>query len=101
MPLDKLHREIHVGDYIAYGHLLSRSAGIRIGKVLAIKPRKSRRGSTKEENFTITVIGIDDDWHLPKLCSTTGNLLYPDRIVVIDKSSLSDEYVTLLDSYDK
>ena len=37
VPYDKTGTEIKEGDFIVYGHALGRCAGLRIGKVLAIK----------------------------------------------------------------
>lgn len=35
-PEDKLGNTLQVGDYIVYGHLLSRSAALRVGQILKI-----------------------------------------------------------------
>jgi hypothetical protein len=102
IPFDKTNREIHVGDYIIYGHALGRSSSLRIGKVLAIKMRKKDWYSTVEDSFSITVIGVNDDpdykdyQNKPELCSTCGHLLFPNRTLVIDKSQIPKNYIELL-----
>jgi hypothetical protein len=105
-PFDKTNREIHVGDFIVYGHALGRCAGLRIGKVLKIKEKESCWGDKILKGFSITVIGIDDDWadspymhSEPKLCSHVGHLLYPNRIIVVDRRNVPQNYLSLLDSY--
>jgi hypothetical protein len=108
-PFDKTNKEIHVNDYIVYGHALGRCAGLRIGKVLKIKEKESRWGQETIKSFSITVIGVDDDWvnyspytnSEPKLCSHVGHLLYPNRIIVLDKSNVPEKYIELLESYVK
>lgn len=94
MILDKLGNEIRIGDYIAYGHALGRCAGLRIGRVLDIKPRKDWRD---EEGVSITVRGIDDDWSKKELCKKNGTLLYPDRVIVLRPNMLDSERRDLLD----
>ena len=96
--LDKIGQEIKVGSYIAYGHLLSRSAGLRIGKVLALTNKEDsyRRGTY---HLDIVVIGVDDDWiypgHGPKLNERKGFLQYPNRIIVLNESMVPESYKNL------
>lgn len=89
---DKLGREIKVGDFIVYGTLDGRSAALRIGKVLEIK-----------DDNRITTIGIDDKrvWnnYPARLNSKVGYLQYSERIVVLDKKMVSEEYIKMLNSY--
>lgn len=84
---DKLGQEIKIGSIIAYGHALDRCAGIRIGKVLALK-----------EKDRITVMGIDDDWSFqePKLCERKGTLQFPERIIVLKDNQVPQQYKSLL-----
>jgi hypothetical protein len=92
---DKLGREIKPGDYIVYGHLLGRCAGLKVGKVVVIKPvPKDQFGESR-----ITVMGVDDGWgdRKPRLDSKKGTLQFPDRILVVEKSSLPKKYLDLLD----
>ncbi len=103
---DKLGCLIRPGDWIAYGHLLSRSAGLRIGKVVSIQHAKPGYVSpyAKEPpklDVHITVQGIEDcyGWRNdpPKLCSRKGTLLFPDRTIVLDSKMLPAKYRELLD----
>lgn len=95
--LDRTGRPINVGDYIVYGHALGRCAGLQFGKVLAIKFRQARY---HDPNVAITVIGVDEDFgHKPKLNRSTGALLFPSRIVVLDRDRLPAEIADMLDGY--
>lgn len=91
---DKAGRQINVGDYIAYGHALGRCAGLRIGKVLAIKYQEKEVGCGQYKelrpDWRITVIGVSDDWdhNAPELCSRKGTLMFPNRIIVLDSIPL-------------
>lgn len=88
-----------VGSYIAYGHALGRCAGLRFGKVLAIREKEQRHPS--DPGVSIRVIGVSDDWDSepPKLCSRAGTLMYPNRILVLKASAIPDTHRQLLDSY--
>lgn len=94
--LDKLGKEIFVGSFIAYGHNLDRSAGIRVGKVLKIEETTY----IGRPLIKIFVRGINDDWnhHTPKLTKHNGVLNYPSRIIVIGKYDLPEEYRKLLET---
>lgn len=90
--LDKIGKEITVGSYIAYGHSIGNSSGLRIGKVLSTAKR--------DRGCDIVVIGIDDDhkvFYPIKLNSRPGYLQYPERIIVIPESLLSEEYKKLFE----
>lgn len=93
-PPDRLGVEVSPGCFIAYGHALGRCAGLRIGKVLAVKPADPYSYS----KWRITVRGVDDDWsHVPpKLCSRNGTLQFPERMVVLNGDNLPDIYLKLL-----
>jgi len=92
MTCDRLGREITVGCFIAYGHLLNRSAGIRLGRVEAVNEKPKGKS-------TITVLGINQDRDRvnkqPKLLEKRSTLLFPDRTIVLD--TLPQE---LLDLYE-
>lgn len=99
-PTDKLGRVIHAGDIIAYGHAFGRCAGLRIGKVLAIKMVGSKPWEYKKEpQAHFTVRGVDDDWpeRGPELCAKNGTLMYADRIIVLDRAQVPAAYLELLD----
>lgn len=109
--LDRLNQEIKVGSIIAYGHALGRCAGLRIGKVLKLKQTEigKKRGWSREKHqwietneleysYAITVMGVDDDWDFdePKLCVRKGTLQFPERIVVLNQSTVPEKYLNLL-----
>jgi hypothetical protein len=107
-PLDKIGQPIVVGSYIAYGHALGRSAGIRIGRVLVIKHSteplfKDGSGRIKDV-WRITVIGLDDDWSWchrePKLCERKGTLQFPERMIVLAPELVPAKFRVLLDGYE-
>lgn len=89
---DKLGAPITVGSIIAYGHALGRCAGVRIGKVLAVKQiqledwQHSRNDYKSKVEWRITVLGVDDDWNHREveLCKKKGTLMFPNRIIVLD-----------------
>lgn len=99
IPKDRLGRGIVVGSYIAYGHALGRCAGLRIGKVTAIKnaPPEAARWPN-DTDWRITVMGVDDDWNhrARELCKRKGTLMFPDRTVIIEYDKLPRVYQDLL-----
>lgn len=99
--LDKSGQEICPGDFIVYGHNIDRSAALRFGKVIAVKPREGRWA--REENaVTVTVIGVEDDSWIhpePRLCRRKGSLLYPNRILCVSKELVPEPQRTLLENY--
>jgi hypothetical protein len=96
---DKLGVPITPGVFIAYGHALGRCAGLRIGKVLAVKEREKTYGN--DNGVSITVWGVDDEWEglydSVSLCKSKGTLMFPSRIVVIPRKGIPKEYLALLD----
>lgn len=94
---DKTGHPINVGDFLAYGHALGRSAGLRFGKVLDIKPRTARYNG--DPGVAITVIGVDEGWRGPSLCSRVGTLQYPDRTIVLEPERMPAELKGLLDAF--
>jgi hypothetical protein len=90
MPVDKIGQEIAVGAYIVYGHALGRSAGLRLGKVLAIN-----------DNGNFTIIGVDAEWshRQPSLLSKKSTIKFNDRIVVLSPDKVPDNIKTLLDGF--
>lgn len=95
---DKLGQEIKVGHYIAYGHAMGRSAGLRIGRVHAIKHTPKERMYHGDSGWRITVQGVDDDWNhrKPELCKRMGTLLFPDRVIVLDVRHIPEQHLALL-----
>lgn len=95
-PLDKAGQEIHVGDYIVYGHALGRCAGLRFGRVVWITEKEPNHRNEPKHHFTVR--GIDDDWggKIAKLNDRKGTLQFAERILVIDKALLPTYYVALL-----
>lgn len=95
-PIDKLGQDILVGSYIAYGHLLDRSAGLRIGKVLDITWKK--RWSNDKLSPHYTVWGVDEGWDGKlELCLKKGTLQFSDRIIVLPDDKLPKAYRDLLE----
>lgn len=95
---DKLGRAFKAGDFIAYGHALGRSAGLRIGKVLDIR----RVGglsygpdyAVPKPVYRIAVVGADDDWDARELTlCKKGTLYYPERCLLLD--SVPPSYMKL------
>ena len=97
--LDKIGQEIKPGCYVAYGHLMGNSAGLRIGKVMAVKSEIAYKYYRDITVYRITVRGIDDDWDYdrPKLNKRDGTLEYPNRILVLNPKTLPGKYRELLD----
>ena len=101
---DKLGRAFGTGDFIAYGHALGRCAGLRIGKVLAVRQVDGfdwmgPRGQTTKKEWRITVVGVSDDWagRTPELCKK-GTLQFPDRILKLDPADVPN---AILDLYER
>lgn len=95
---DKIGQRIVPGSIIAYGHAMGRCAGIRIGKVIKTQWKDVEKYSYSP-SCRITVHGIDDDWSSqpPKLALKKGTLMFPDRIIVLNPSTIPSAYQCLLD----
>jgi hypothetical protein len=93
---DKFGTVIEAGCYIVYGHALGRCAGLRIGKVLSVQPKK--KSYSHENGYSITVQGIDDDWNFRGMGLTErkGTLLFGDRIIVLAPEQVPEAYRELL-----
>jgi hypothetical protein len=94
--LDKLGQEITVGCYIVYGHLLSRSAGLKVGKVLGLRTTKKPEFGF-DSGYRVTVVGVEElPWEkVPKL-GRKGTLQFPDRCIVIPEGIIPAKYLELL-----
>lgn len=105
IPFDKIGREITIDCFIAYGHALGRSAGLRIGRVLAIKEPEGGENNSDFKycggGWRITVIGVDDDWNWkePKLNTRKGVLQFPCRMLVISREDMPERYRELMEGY--
>lgn len=99
---DKLGQRIVPGSIIVYGHVMGRSGGLRIGKVLKVdrKPEQKYNYSPLER---LTVQGIDAEWQdrKPELLSKKSTLMFPDRTVVIDPAMLPANLKELLDGVER
>lgn len=100
-PLDKLGRPIVVGSYIVYGHALGRSAGLRIGRVLAVHrnaPRDYGSAYDRAGAWRIRVQGVDDDWShkAAELCKP-GTLQFPERTIVVQPEQVPSVLRALLE----
>lgn len=98
---DKVGQPFQAGDFIAYGHALGRCAGLRIGKVLAIKQVDGfdwmgPRNQTPKKEWRITVVGVADDWagRPLELCKK-GTLQFPERCLKLDPAAVPTAYLEL------
>lgn len=94
---DKLGQEITPGCYIVYGHVMGRSGGLRIGKVLKLDKKKDKWSDKLEDRITIQ--GVDAEWdhRPPQLLSKKSTLSFPNRTVVIDENNLPKVIFDLLE----
>lgn len=95
-PRDKLDRPIAVGDFIAYGHALGRSAALKIGRVVAIRclAEPTWRGGSP---WRITVAGIDEaSWHTTRI--SRGTLQFPDRAIVVPREDVPAHWRGMLEA---
>lgn len=101
-PLDKLGQSIAVGSYLVYGHAMGRSAGLRIGRVLAVKRNEPVAWGSEHDRagaWRIRVQGVDDDWthRAPELCRP-GTLQFPERTIVVQPEQVPAAIRALLES---
>lgn len=100
---DLIGQEIKPGSIIAYGHALGRCAGLKIGKVLDVQTTRQERPGYKDYvTYRIRVRGIEELWNYKDgvrqlEVTKIGTLQFPNRMIVIDKLTLSDNYQELLD----
>lgn len=94
-PVDKLGHPITVGCYIIYGSLLGRSAGLNVGKVLAMTYHIPTYGGRPSWRFSVVHHEEPTSWNDYNTVSKRGMLLYSDRIVVIDATMLGSVYAAL------
>lgn len=96
---DKLGREIKPGSYVAYGHLMGRSAGLKIGKIL--KAKTVDPGPMWVEGtvgYRLRVQGVEDGWgDRPPVLSGVGTLQFPDRVIVVNADDIPEAYRQLLE----
>lgn len=97
---DKSGRELKVGDYIIYGSLLGRCAGLKYGKILELtKAKESSYRSQYEGPLKLKVVSVDDNWSHrgPELCKP-GYLEFSERILKIQRNQIPEQILTMLDT---
>jgi hypothetical protein len=107
MLTDKLGQELKPGNWIVYGHNLSRSAGLRVGMIIAVEMGESSFNGTPtpwNRQDHITVWSIDDDsvefhrfhpeaeWAKPKPLKHKSTLLFASRCLVIPTELVPESY---------
>ncbi len=99
---DIIGQEIQIGSFIAYGSLYGRSAGLNIGKVFNINwkaPVNNYFNRQPEEYVTVTVLGCRKDWNEKfELLNKKSTLSFPERMVVLKESDLSEEIKSLYET---
>lgn len=94
-PLDKFNKPISVGDYIVYGHLLSRSAALKVGRVIGVT-QKEKRGPY-DSGWAIRVVGVEDSWsHVEPRLGKPGTILFPNRCLVVHSGHVPEKFFDLL-----
>ncbi len=95
---DKLGNEIVPGCFITYASEQGDSPVLKIGRVTKIstKERKTFGGKTFTE-YRIQCHSIEN-WSGKTLQEKKGTLMFPERIVVIDRLAIKKEYLDLLNS---
>ena len=101
MFYDAVGQEIQVGSIVAYSTRSSCQAHLNIGKI--VKFHVSKDEWSGNETTTFIVKGITSSWYRQdngKLVANkgTGNLIYPERMIVLDKAKVSAEQLICLDS---
>jgi hypothetical protein len=96
---DMMGKEIVVGDYIVYAGLWSRSAMLKIGKVVALKQRKE---SYPEKTIpTLQVKGVELGWNNNlRPNSKISTLAFLDRLMVIPKEFVNQEFLNAIEKVD-
>tara|TARA_Y100000034_G_scaffold113512_1_gene148613 strand:+ start:899 stop:1234 length:336 start_codon:yes stop_codon:yes gene_type:complete len=99
---DKIGQEIKHGSYIVYAHAMGRSAGLRMGIVIAdpvhYGPGELNRWEEYDQ-YRIKVRGVDGEWNHreAQLLSKNSTLQYPDRMVVVQPDTLPDNIREMLE----
>jgi len=89
---DKCGREIHVGDYIVYGHAIGRSASLKFGKIIKI----TEKDACGKKVYTYRVAGISEDYSFKTPSISIGTVLYEDRMIILPFDLLPDYAKELL-----
>jgi len=94
--LDKCGDAVRPGDFIVYGHALGRCAGLRYGRVIAIKEGNL---DYDKKGPKLHVIGLDDDrsYKKPRLCKK-GVLSFSSRVLKVNKSQIPAPALELLET---
>lgn len=91
---DKCGKEVKPGDLIVYGHALGRCAGLKYGRVTAVKLTKSEYS---DPEVKLTVQGVDDDWDQEKPSLTKlGTLKFSKRVLKVSEDQIPKEVLELL-----
>lgn len=95
--VDKSGRELKVGDFIIYGSLLGRCAGLKYGKVLQLYESKGDEYTKPKKR--LKVVSVDDNWSHrgPELCKP-GYLEFSERILKIGRNLIPESVLSLLDT---
>lgn len=102
--VDAFKREIHVGDYIAYAALWSRSATLKFGIVTRLADKDNAYTPDKlipDKVPTIRARTVDRNWGNDWEIQSKGKeitLGYLDRLIVIDRDSVPEEIKALLEA---
>ena len=109
---DKLGQELKPGVWIFYGHNIGTSAGLRLGKVMAVSQGEVNERCPWLSNDRVTVWGIDDDhlsyykyhkdephsdWARPKPNSKKSTLLFSSRCVVVPEEYVPEPYRRMIE----
>jgi hypothetical protein len=85
---------INVGDYIVYSAVDNRSGVLRAAKVVQLKARTSEWDKDKAPEPTVLVVAAENYWDEgPRPLSKKITLGFMNRIVVVQKSSMSQDWI--------
>lgn len=92
---DIFGKDIQVGDYICYSAMDGQSPAMRVAKVVELK---GRAGWNKEVTPTILVIAAENYFSDgPRPMSKKITLGFLNRLVVVPKSSISQEWLDAIE----
>lgn len=92
---DKMGHVLKRGDIVAYGVAYGYSCGLSLGVVLETTQSKSEFATKKAK---LRVWGVDTGWNDKPGANTKSSLLeYSERVIRIDRSSVSEDFLKKLD----